>query len=174
MDVEHFDSGSSHTENWQGVLIRMIAEATFCEAYRTGNHGFAIVGRKTDREAVILTFTYLRSELRRLANHYHRAYSPEDISVNAWKRAFCLGACSTLKERLTSNRAKLLNEAPESSSVALVLTSRSEAVALWVKENLRTKASGRPLRYTGRDAYAHGREAGRHVAMTPRKQLGPK
>jgi hypothetical protein len=175
----HFEGtvgGRKKVVRWHATLLWVLAKATFCHSYSNSNSGLYLVGRKSDRDTVLAMFGYLRDQIDRLGGlSWQTDGSMQGENPRSWRLAFAMGAIASVKERLQAMRAHLLAEAPAVKSApgqtaALVLLRRDEAVAKYVKENLKLQ-SVRGLVIRSRGAYEQGRAAGSSLSLERNRTL---
>lgn len=150
---------------WQGLVADGIARTAYCMVYyaggmRTGK--LAVVGTTTNRAALVELHTWLCAEIERLSRR-------QNFRSVSQRSAYCLGAASTIRERLIAEH--WARQAAAEESRALVVRHQQankdfmEAHGIHLAKSRRSK-----LRHYG--AYDSGRQAGRDISLTPRRNLG--
>jgi len=151
--------------HWEALLCYILAPSFFCRSFYTRGSDIYVVGRKSDREALIATFWYLRNEIKRMsANAWAQQPSYTTVHGKTWKTGFNEGCVRTIKERLGQDQAALV---ADNSGTALVLIQRQKETDEWVEENmkLRTSMARRTVNPSG---YGAGRQAGHALDLSKR------
>lgn len=170
--------------SWMARLSWKMAPEFCCQGYFTRGSDIYVVGRQTDREAHIATFTYLRGEIIRMCEaKWEQEQDYTDVNGKTWKTNFCDGAVAVIVERMEQEKRKLLNAmdsedaaagvAP-TASTAIVLASRTDTIVKWMKEESGVKIKSSGTRRVTRDAtaYEHGRQAGKMIDINARAPKG--
>jgi hypothetical protein len=163
---------------WKAYLASGIAKQNQCMIYRSGG-ALKIIGRASDAVAVRYLFSWLSSEVERLANRDCHGYG-----VTYWNN-YRIGAAESICRRLREESARTLEtvrtEAAQISSAALVvvnnnalaLVRKEQEVHAWAKSNMRLRSSsgGRGSRYD-HSARQAGRTAGNSVSLRASGRIG--
>jgi hypothetical protein len=174
---------------WHLRLVASLVRAFCCSYYYTPGHSITLVGRPSDRAAVVYLFNFLRVEIERFARDgWMRAQSEgrgELPRAADWTRAFCVGAADTVSERLIDPSRGLpaavsdVGDEPATpqASTALILRERATEVQAWVEQNLKLSSGGsnRGGRARSTSGYHEGKAAGHALNLGgrgPRGSLG--
>jgi hypothetical protein len=146
-------------KGWAASLYYQIAKANQCESlFYPGTARMSIVGRKHNIEMVNYLYGYLSQKIKSLAENAARGSS----SPGRYRRAFCLGAVSTVGKRLRDEVNNVVKE--EASYGALMVVEKQLVEKEFKKHFPRTRKGGSSSIGNG-DAYAEGRAAGRNISL---------
>ena len=163
--TEGLNVDSKRIPHWEALLCYILAPSFFCRSFYTRGSDIHVVGRKSDREALIATFWYLRNEIKRMsANAWAQQPSYTTVHGKTWKTGFNEGCVRTIKERLGQDQLALV---ADNTHTALVLVKRQQETDEWVEENmkLRTSMARRTVNPSG---YGAGRQAGHALDLSKR------
>jgi hypothetical protein len=165
IETEGFQMQTRRIPHWEALLAYVLAPSFFCRAFYTKGSDIYVVGRKSDREALIATFWYLRNEIKKMSDRAW-ASKPSDFNVHGktWKTGFNEGCVRTIKERLGQDQAALV---AGNTGTALVLVQRLQETDSWVKENMKLRKS-LAKRTVNASGYNEGRVAGNALNLSKR------
>jgi hypothetical protein len=165
IETEGLNLGKKRIPHWEALLSYVLAPSFFCRSFYTKGSDIYVVGRKSDREALIATFWYLRNEIKKMSDKAW-AGKPTDFYAHGktWKVGFNEGCVRTIKERLGQDQAALM---ADNTGTALVLSQRQQETDAWVEQNLklRTSMARRNINHSG---YSEGRQAGHALDLSKR------
>lgn len=186
---------------WKASLANQLAHAFGCKMYtyrdwKTKECAYRVVGLKSVVQTIGYMFTYLVSEIERLADAAwvaERAAGRQPTSAaRTWKNSFRLGAVHTVAGRLKEQRAEqdqqveaMVAAAQAAKRAGESATPKSTALALYkgdqerVADEYKVIAKAKGLRTSktsyrrhNQSAYERGQAAGRSVGLGGGKGLG--
>ncbi len=165
IDREWLNLDTRRIPHWEALLAYVLAPHFFCRSYYVKGCDINVVGRKSDREALIATFFYLRGEIRKMADKAW-ATKPTNFPVHGktWKNGFYEGCVQTVKARLEDEQAKLT---ADTTGTAIVLAQRQTETDTWVKENMDVRLS-KSTRTVNVSGYVEGVQAGKTLDLSKR------
>ena len=165
---------------WHLRLATAMERAFMVKIYYRPGVAVHVVGRKSAREAFILTWKHLIHEITRMSEAGYEVEASRGygmpVNKKTWNNSFCFGAADTVKDRLSDMQKQLeKGETQETKTSAIVLVDRNKEVTQWVENKLKLrKGSSRP-QVNSSSGYQNGRIAGRGLNLDsrrPTKQLG--
>jgi hypothetical protein len=165
IETEGLNLGKKRIPHWEALLSYVLAPSFFCRSFYTKGSDIFVVGRKSDREALIATFWYLKNEIMKMSERAW-ANQPSYTAVHGktWKTGFNEGCVRTIKERLGQDQAALV---ADNTGTALVLVQRQKETDTWVEENLKLRTS-MARRTVNPSGYSEGRVAGNALNLSKR------
>lgn len=144
--------------NGKRDLLNACAKNNRCRMYyEAHNHSGSVVGYEADARYVVMLYTHLLGQM-----DWEMTMAQADLdgyeSVRTFKANFSQAFASKISQRLRKMNENIAPDTSteEGASMALVLVGRSEAVDIWVDDNLNLKSgAARRLNYS-----AHGRASG--------------
>jgi hypothetical protein len=165
ISTESLNVGSKKIPHWEALLSYILAPHFFCRSFYTRGSDIHVVGRKSDREACIATFWYLRNEIKRMsALAWGREPAENTVHGKTWKTGFNEGCVRTIKERLEGEKNLL---ASDNTGTALVLAQRQQETDDYVAENMKLRTSLAKRRVSPSGFHA-GRQAGHALNLEKR------
>jgi hypothetical protein len=162
------DGKKTRIPHWQPCLALHLAKAFMCRIYYQPGYDIFMVGRRTNRDALRMTWIYLRNEIERMAEvTYERTPEAQFTEKVTWKRAFCEGATSTVFQRMSAEVRKL---EIDTTKTAIVLRSRMAEVEKFMEKiPLRTAhAPRRPIS----NGFREGQQAGHSLNLKGKAARG--
>jgi hypothetical protein len=141
---------------WEPILLNALSRSFFCRAFYMPGVDAYIVGRASDRAALLATFAYLRNEVRRLAEIGWQA-QPAEFHVHGkrWKDSFYHGVCITVRDRLAESLKELV---ADNSNTAIVLANKQKEVDDFVSQNHKLQTGS--AKSVDRSGFSAGMTAG--------------
>lgn len=161
--VELKDLLGRNEASWIYDLYRVGAENNFCMViypYRMSDPYLFLIGEPTSREFVHYFVHQLVSKLRALARKSWSEYEGPE-KRNTFIRGFLAGAVVGIRQRLFTEREKVIRNTPQAN--ALVLT-KDLKVKQWVSQNMTVKKA-KPSKTSSQDGWGKGFEAGNSVTI---------
>jgi hypothetical protein len=164
IETEGLNLGKKRIPHWEALLSYVLAPSFFCRSFYTKGSDIYVVGRKSDREALIATFWYLRNEIKKMSDAAWARQDGQYVHGKTWKTGFNEGCVRTIKERLGQDQAALV---ADNTGTALVLVQRQKETDTWVEENLKLRTS-MARRTVNPSGYNEGRVAGNALNLSKR------
>lgn len=150
------------TRIWSRSLLNALALTNFCVlVYDRPMKRCALIGKKTDREVVVVLYHSLLTQLQNMVTITYRE-SRSDQHQRSWRNDFYLGAVVCIQKRLQAQKDAQV--AASNACRALIVTSDAALKSAMNRLYPRTKLGRQPLTYAT-DAYVAGREAGDRVVL---------
>jgi hypothetical protein len=147
-------------KGWAASLYHGIGKANQCETiFFPGTAKMSIVGRKHNIEMVNYLYGYLINQIKGLAE---RATAGQYEGQARYRRAFCIGAVSTVRKRLREEVDAVVSEQP--SYGALVSTEKALVLKEFKTQFPRTR-KGSGSSYSSGSGFSDGREAGKGIGI---------
>jgi hypothetical protein len=154
--------------HWQPCLALAISRSFMCRIYYQPGYDIFMVGRRTNRDALRMTWIYLRNEIERMAEvTYERTPEAHFTDKVTWKRAFCEGATNTVHQRMLAEIRKL---EIDTTKTAIVLRSRMAEVEKFM-EKIPLRTAHRQSRPVS-SGYFEGKAAGHHLNLQGKAARG--
>lgn len=155
---------------WQERVGGIIASFHNCKMLvSSGTNTLWFVGRKKDREVCSYVYAYaVRSAIKYSDSEYRRLYSKfyaigQKDEMKGWIPAFFRGFTNELNSKFQEMHKSLKTEIGD-EKYALITTDPSNAVAEWMRKNLRTGTANGLGGMSGSNA--HGQKAGSSFAKS--------
>lgn len=156
-------------DRWKSALALGVANANGCRVYLSSG-SIALVGRASDAETVRYLYGYLTREVERLATEHGKGFG------KSWRNNFRLGVVDAIRDKLTEQRAKFVEQARVAvvdNAQALMrvntalarVESRGTSVDAWLKSNMKLRKTASSRTSYHPSARAAGQAAGRHIIM---------
>lgn len=168
--AELLNLSSSRSENWAGVLINGICKPNFCKVIRSRPNVFTVVGRKSDRTAVMTLFVYLSKACIEMAPREAAAACGPYGYQRSFVSSFKLGFASAICERLRVKLAELKSATQEQGLIRIDQMER--AVSQKYHELFPHTRTGGAVRARNYSGYSVGRAYGQSVGINSRPRLG--
>lgn len=154
--------GKEGSLGWRKALLNLVARYNFCKAIASINgdlRHIAIIGKISNVAVVLYLYEHVQREIHHLAKVY-QCLQIENRSQHY--TSFCMGAISTIHERLKAQRA--CDEAASNASTALVVQTDAhlnQAVTKYFPHLIKSRG----IRTQRADGFAAGRKAGRSIPL---------
>lgn len=169
IETQPMGFGYKRIPKWEPTLLHALSKSFFCRAFYVAGHDAYVVGRASDRAALIATFTYLRNEIRLMADVAWKS-QPSEFAVHGkrWKDSFYHGVCITVRDRLGASLKELV---ADNTGTALVLANKQKEVDDFVAQN--HKLRGGNTRTVDSSGFSAGKTAGHALNLNggTQKQL---
>jgi len=151
-------------QRWRRTLMDVLADAHFCKAlYTPGLPRMDLIGESHNLEVVEYLYTYLVTQLERMATAAYRQ-SRSALAAVTWKDAFYLGAVAGLYQRLRQQQEAFAHSSEQTRALVVVKdTALQEAVQTYYPHV--RKAPAKRLRSA--DGWSQGVQAGQAVSLQP-------
>jgi len=147
---------------WERSLHHGVAKANQCESIYwklTDPPHMRIVGRAHNIEMTHTMFVYLREQIKLLA----RTAAEYSENPTAYRRAFCLGAVDTIRDRLRETTNTIQRETAQNNALMIV---EQQLVKSAVRDILGpTRRSTTRSSYSSGSGFSAGRQAGHHIGL---------
>ena len=167
--TEILNISASRYETWTGVLINGICKANFCKVIRTRPNIFNVVGRRSDRTAVMTLFVYLSKACIEMAPREASAACGPFGDKRGFISSFKLGFASAICQRLRTKLAELKSSTQEQGLMRIDQIER--AVSQKYMELYPHTRTGGYSCARNRDGYSAGRAYGQSVGINSTLRL---
>lgn len=168
--AEIFNISANRSQNWLGILLNGICIPNFCKVIRTRPNVFTVVGRKSDRTAVMTLFVYLSKACVEMAPREAATLCGPYGDRSGFVSSFKLGFASAICERLRVKVAELRAGAGEQGLMRINQMER--AVNQKYRELFPNTRSGGRAHARNYSGYSAGKAYGHSVGINSTLRLG--